>query len=69
MRSHIASLALAALTVLPLPALAATPPDSVASGLVDATCPVAAIDPVTHTTHLAYIDNGTLHHAWQVGGD
>lgn len=69
MRLWIAILGSAVLSALAPPAGAATPPDSVASGLVDATCPVAAVDPVTHTTHIAYVDNGTLHHAWQSGGD
>jgi hypothetical protein len=70
MRHSIAILGLALLPALPQPArAAATPPDSVATGLVDATCPVAALDPRTHAAHIAYIDNGTLHHAWQAGGD
>ena len=71
MRLWIAIVGLAVLTGLPRPAPAAPPPpaDSVVTGLVDATCPAAAIDRITGKAHLAYIDNGTLHHAWQVGGD
>jgi hypothetical protein len=69
MRPCLAILGFVVLSSLPLPARAAlVPPDPVASGLSDATCPVLAFDLTSNVPHLAYVDGGSLHHAWKVGG-
>jgi hypothetical protein len=63
------TIALVVLSSLPLPARATlVPPDPVASGMTDATCPVLAFDLTSNVPHIAYVDGGTLHHAWKVGG-
>lgn len=70
MRSHIASLALVALTFVPVAAHAVTVigPDTVAVDLPDVTIPALALDPATDAPHLVYTQNGTLRHAWKIGG-
>ena len=69
MRPCFAIVGLVVLSSLPLSVHAvAVAPDPVASGMNDATCPVLAFDPTNNVPHIAYVDAGSLHHAWKVGG-
>ncbi len=45
----------------------ALPPETVADVLGNATCPVLALDPATGEPHVAYVNQGTLYHAWKAG--
>ena len=44
------------------------PPETVVGPLDDLTCPVLALDPVTHEPHVAYVSGQVLYHAWRAGG-
>ena len=46
----------------------ALPPEPIVDALADATHPVLAIDPTTGEPHAAYVNSGTLYHAWKSGG-
>src|SRR5204863_9586451 len=53
----------------PLPTRATEiPPETVVGPLGDLTCPVLALDPITHEPHVAYVSEHVLYHAWRAGG-